>query len=187
MATGLARRRLQELDDPLTQFIAKPDAFSFIVAVFAGAAGVLSLTSAKSGALVGVLISVTTIPAAANIGVAAALGNWARLARRDGPARRQPDRDRPRRRRHPLRPAQALRAAAAAPPQRRSRARSPACRPIRRSEPGAAPMIRQLAILLGAFAVGTAIAAALGAVSFGVALGVGQLCFAAALVWVLLS
>ena len=36
----------------------------------------LSLTSAKSGALVGVLISVTTIPAAANIGVAAALGNW---------------------------------------------------------------------------------------------------------------
>ena len=36
----------------------------------------LSLTSAKSGALVGVLISVTTIPAAANIGVAAALGDW---------------------------------------------------------------------------------------------------------------
>jgi uncharacterized hydrophobic protein (TIGR00271 family) len=60
----------------LTQFIAEPDAFSVIVAVFAGAAGVLSLTSAKSGALVGVLISVTTIPAAANIGVAAALGNW---------------------------------------------------------------------------------------------------------------
>jgi hypothetical protein len=47
-------------------------------------------------------------------------------------------------------------------------------------------MTRQLAILLGAFAIGTAIAAALGAVSFGAALGVGQLCFAAALVWVLL-
>lgn len=47
-------------------------------------------------------------------------------------------------------------------------------------------MIRQLAILLGAFAVGTAIAAALGAVSFGVALGVGQVCFAATLVWILL-
>jgi len=47
-------------------------------------------------------------------------------------------------------------------------------------------MSRQLAILLGAFAIGTAIAAALGAVSFGVALGIGQLCFAAALVWVLL-
>jgi hypothetical protein len=47
-------------------------------------------------------------------------------------------------------------------------------------------MTRQLAILLGAFAIGTAIAAALGAVTFGVALGVGQLCFAATLVWVLL-
>jgi uncharacterized membrane protein (DUF485 family) len=47
-------------------------------------------------------------------------------------------------------------------------------------------MTRQLAILLGAFAIGTAIAAALGAVSFGVALGIGQLCFAAVLVWVLL-
>lgn len=32
----------------------------------------LSLSTAKSGALIGVLISVTTIPAAANIGVAAA-------------------------------------------------------------------------------------------------------------------
>jgi uncharacterized membrane protein (DUF485 family) len=47
-------------------------------------------------------------------------------------------------------------------------------------------MIRQLAILLGAFAAGTAIAAALGAITFGVALGVGQLFFAAALAWVLL-
>jgi hypothetical protein len=47
-------------------------------------------------------------------------------------------------------------------------------------------MIRQLAILLGAFAAGTALAAILGAANFGVALGVGQLCFAAALVWVLL-
>jgi uncharacterized hydrophobic protein (TIGR00271 family) len=70
-----------------THFISHPDAFSFIVALFAGTVGVLSLTSAKSGALVGVLISVTTIPAAANIGVAAAyldrdewLGAQAQLA-----------------------------------------------------------------------------------------------------------
>ncbi|HEY1284809.1 MAG TPA: hypothetical protein VGF04_01855 [Solirubrobacterales bacterium] len=48
-------------------------------------------------------------------------------------------------------------------------------------------MIRQLAVMLAAFAIGTALAAALGAVSFGVALGVGQLCFAAALAWVLLT
>ncbi len=46
---------------------------------------------------------------------------------------------------------------------------------------------RQLAIMLGAFALGTAAAAALGAIGFGVALGVGQICFAAALVFVLLS
>jgi hypothetical protein len=47
-------------------------------------------------------------------------------------------------------------------------------------------MARQLILLLLAFALGTAVAALLGAVSFGVALGVGQLCFAAALVRVLL-
>ena len=77
VATGLVDADFKSVDNPLTQFIAKPDAFSVIVACFAGTAGMLSLTSAKSGALVGVLISVTTIPAAANIGVAAALGNWA--------------------------------------------------------------------------------------------------------------
>jgi len=77
VATGLVDANFKSVDNPLTQFIAEPDTFSIIVAAFAGAAGVLSLTSAKSGALIGVLISVTTIPAAANIGVAAALGNWA--------------------------------------------------------------------------------------------------------------
>jgi uncharacterized hydrophobic protein (TIGR00271 family) len=76
VVTGLVDTSFKSVDNPLTQFIAEPDAFSIIVAVFAGTAGVLSLTSAKSGALIGVLISVTTIPAAANIGVAAALGNW---------------------------------------------------------------------------------------------------------------
>ncbi len=46
-------------------------------------------------------------------------------------------------------------------------------------------MIRQLAIMFAAFVLGTAVATALGAVSFGVALGVGQVCFAAALTWTL--
>jgi uncharacterized hydrophobic protein (TIGR00271 family) len=64
------------LDDrEFTEFITHPDFFSFFVAFLAGVAGVLSLTSTKSGALIGVLISVTTIPAAANIGVAAAYGD----------------------------------------------------------------------------------------------------------------
>jgi len=74
--TGLLDADFSGRAHPLTQFISKPDDFSFIVACFAGAAGMLSLTSAKSGALIGVLISVTTIPAAANIGVAAALADW---------------------------------------------------------------------------------------------------------------
>jgi uncharacterized hydrophobic protein (TIGR00271 family) len=52
-----------------------PDAFSFVVAVLAGIAGTLSLTSAKSGALVGVAISVTTVPAAANAAIALAYGD----------------------------------------------------------------------------------------------------------------
>ncbi len=75
-ATGLVDADFSGSDHPLTQFISHPDEFSFIVAAFAGMAGMLSLTSAKSGALIGVLISVTTIPAAANIGIAAALADW---------------------------------------------------------------------------------------------------------------
>ncbi len=75
-ATGLIDDDLDATKHALTDFISHPDAFSFIVAAFAGIAGVLSLTAAKSGALVGVLISVTTIPAAANIGVACAFGDW---------------------------------------------------------------------------------------------------------------
>jgi uncharacterized membrane protein len=43
-----------------------------IIALLAGVAGMFSLTTAKPGALIGVFISVTTLPAAANIGVAAA-------------------------------------------------------------------------------------------------------------------
>jgi uncharacterized hydrophobic protein (TIGR00271 family) len=74
-AVGLIPDEFSQDSHPFTQFISSPDHFTVIVAALAGAAGVLSLTSAKSGALVGVLISVTTIPAAANIGVAAALGD----------------------------------------------------------------------------------------------------------------
>ena len=53
--------------------IASPDFFAVFVAFCAGIGGMLSLTTAKSGALIGVLISVTTIPAAANVGVSAAV------------------------------------------------------------------------------------------------------------------
>ena len=61
---------------PGTAFIYSPDMWSLIVAVIAGAAGVLSLTSAKSGGLVGVFISVTTIPASGNIALALVFAEW---------------------------------------------------------------------------------------------------------------
>jgi uncharacterized hydrophobic protein (TIGR00271 family) len=75
-ALGPAPDELTALGHPATLFISNPNTFSVIVALLAGIAGVLSLTTAKSGALIGVLISVTTIPAAANVGVAAAYGDW---------------------------------------------------------------------------------------------------------------
>ena len=59
---------------PATHFIYTPDKWSFIVAVIAATAGVLSLTSRKAGGLTGVFISVTTVPAAGNIALGAAFG-----------------------------------------------------------------------------------------------------------------
>jgi uncharacterized hydrophobic protein (TIGR00271 family) len=59
-----------------TEFIYQPGWFSFITALVAGAAGTLSLTSAKSAALVGVFISVTTIPAAGNGALALVFGRF---------------------------------------------------------------------------------------------------------------
>ena len=75
-AFDIGPERLADASQPLTNFISHPDAFSVMVALLAGTAGMLSLTSAKSGALLGVLISVTTIPAAANIAVASAYADW---------------------------------------------------------------------------------------------------------------
>ena len=57
-------------------FIFQVGPISFVVALLAGAAGMLSLVSAKSAALVGVFISVTTVPAAGFAVVAAILGDW---------------------------------------------------------------------------------------------------------------
>jgi len=47
-------------------------------------------------------------------------------------------------------------------------------------------VIREAAIMLGAFAAGAFLAGALGAASLGIALGIGQIGFAATLTWVLL-
>jgi len=59
---------------PMTGFIWAPDRWAVVVALLAGAAGVLSLTAGRSTALVGVFISVTTVPAAGNLALAFALG-----------------------------------------------------------------------------------------------------------------
>ena len=61
---------------PGTGFIYSPDKWSFIVALIAAAAGVLSVTSAKMHGLSGVFVSVTTVPAAGNIALGIAFGVW---------------------------------------------------------------------------------------------------------------
>ena len=67
---------IQATTGPLTESIISPDAWSFVIALLAGVAGVLSLTTSKSSALVGVFISITTVPAVGTIGLtlAVALG-----------------------------------------------------------------------------------------------------------------
>jgi uncharacterized hydrophobic protein (TIGR00271 family) len=73
--TGVMEVDQLSADRPQTGFVYRPDRWSFIVALLAGAAGVLSMTAGKSSALVGVFISVTTVPAAGNISVALALSH----------------------------------------------------------------------------------------------------------------
>ena len=60
---------------PVSNLIDTPNWFSFIVALLAGVVGVVSLTEARSSTLIGVFISVTTIPAASDIGVSLAFGS----------------------------------------------------------------------------------------------------------------
>jgi uncharacterized hydrophobic protein (TIGR00271 family) len=61
---------------PVSDLIDSPNLFSVVVAVLAGIVGVVSLTEARASALIGVFISVTTIPAAADIALAVAYGSW---------------------------------------------------------------------------------------------------------------
>ncbi|HEY6762934.1 MAG TPA: DUF389 domain-containing protein [Baekduia sp.] len=74
--TGVTPAHFTSTDHSLADSISNPDFLAFFVAFCAGIAGMLSLTTAKSGALIGVLVSVTTIPAAANVAVAFVYGDW---------------------------------------------------------------------------------------------------------------
>ncbi|WP_405187527.1 DUF389 domain-containing protein [Streptomyces anulatus] len=61
---------------PVSNLINTPNFFSVAVATLAGVVGIVSLTEARSSALLGVFISVTTIPAAADIAVSTAFTSW---------------------------------------------------------------------------------------------------------------
>jgi len=74
--TGLATLDMVTAPRPETGFIWHPDQWSFIVALIAGAAGALALAIEKTSTMVGVFISVTTIPAAGNL--ALGLAFWTR-------------------------------------------------------------------------------------------------------------
>ncbi|MEP7090707.1 MAG: DUF389 domain-containing protein [Nocardioidaceae bacterium] len=75
---GLASRA-DAASGPLTDFIIQPDIWSLVIALLAGVAGVLALTTSKSGALVGVFISVTTVPAAGTIALCVGTGVWSEI------------------------------------------------------------------------------------------------------------
>jgi uncharacterized hydrophobic protein (TIGR00271 family) len=71
--------RAEALHGPQTDFIVQPDLWSFMIALLAGVAGVLALTTAKSGPLVGVFISVTTVPAVGTLALCVGLGIWSEI------------------------------------------------------------------------------------------------------------
>jgi hypothetical protein len=79
---GLGRIPEAYLDGqrPVSNLLFGANLGAFVVAFVAGAAGIIALGRAKSGAVVGVLVSITTIPAASNTGVALAMGNVPRRA-----------------------------------------------------------------------------------------------------------
>ena len=74
--TGLAPASFLKGVRPVAELINSPNVFSVVVAVLAGIVGVVSLTESRANALIGVFISVTTIPAAASIGLSVAFGSW---------------------------------------------------------------------------------------------------------------
>jgi uncharacterized hydrophobic protein (TIGR00271 family) len=74
-AAGLEPRAYALGVRPVSALIDTPNWFSFIVALLAGVVGVVSLTEARSATLIGVFISVTTIPAASDTGVSLAFGS----------------------------------------------------------------------------------------------------------------
>jgi uncharacterized hydrophobic protein (TIGR00271 family) len=64
------------VDRFFTRFVTEPNIYSAVVAFAAGMVGVMAVGLGRSAALMGVVVSATTIPAAAAIGVNAGHGEW---------------------------------------------------------------------------------------------------------------
>jgi uncharacterized hydrophobic protein (TIGR00271 family) len=77
--TGVVRTDSVPTSHSLTLFVSQPNLTTVIVALLAGVAGALGLTLPDARGLVGVFVSITTIPAAANIGVAVAARSWSQM------------------------------------------------------------------------------------------------------------
>ena len=75
-AAGVAPEPFLNGVRPVAELINSPNIFSVIVAVLAGVAGVVSLTESRANALIGVFISITTLPAAASVGLSVAFESW---------------------------------------------------------------------------------------------------------------
>lgn len=75
-ALGQTPHAFESGSRPVSALINAPNLFSVVIAVLAGIVGVVSLTEARAGAIIGVFISVTTIPAAADAGLSASYGLW---------------------------------------------------------------------------------------------------------------
>ncbi len=75
-AAGITPRAFELGVRPVSDLINTPNVFSVIVAALAGIVGILSLTESRASTLIGVFISVTTIPAASDIGLSLSYGSW---------------------------------------------------------------------------------------------------------------
>ena len=75
VAVGVSDASFAPDDRFFTAFVTEPNGWSVVVAFAAGIAGMIALGQGRSTALPGVLVSVTTIPAAAAIGVDVVLGD----------------------------------------------------------------------------------------------------------------
>jgi uncharacterized hydrophobic protein (TIGR00271 family) len=75
-AFGLQPRAYSLGIRPVADLINNPNFFSVVVAVLAGVVGVVSLSESRASTLIGVFVSVTTIPAAADLGLSTAFGSW---------------------------------------------------------------------------------------------------------------